>query len=72
MLDITSWSRADAETYCKLLNLDVTFTGYGYVKEFSLEKDKPIDFSKGLEVKLDTKFKEEEDEKKEETKTKKN
>ena len=71
MLDITSWSRADAETYCKLLNLDVTFSGYGYVKEFSLEKDKPIDFSKGLEVKLDTKFKEEEEEKKE-TKTKKN
>ena len=70
MIDITSWSRGDTEVLCKLLNLDVSFDGFGYVKEYSFEKDKPIDFSNILEVKLDTLFKEEE-EKKEETKNKK-
>lgn len=75
MEDITLWSRNDVEVYAKLLGLDVVFDGFGYVKAYSIEKDKPIDFGDILEVELETNFKEdkstiEKDTKKETTKKK--
>ena len=62
MPDIKGWSRSEVETMCKLLGLEVTFEGYGYVTKYSIEKDTVIDFSETLEVKLETKYKEEEKE----------
>ena len=56
MEDITGWSRSEVETYAKLIGLSVTFDGYGYVKTFSIEKDKPIKQGDTLEVVLETKY----------------
>ena len=62
MVDITGWSRNEVSTYAKLLGLDVSFEGYGYVKEFNIQKDTIIDKNVKLEVKLETKFNETKDE----------
>ena len=56
MLDITSWSRSEVQTYCKLLNIDVNFTGYGYVKSYTINKDTELTPNMSLEVELQPKF----------------
>ena len=68
MVDITGWSRNEVSTYAKLLGLDVSFEGYGYVKEFNIQKDTIIDKNVKLEVKLETKFNETKDEAKKDEK----
>ncbi len=47
--DIKDWSRNDIDTICKLLNINVTFEGYGYAKTYKYEND-------NLEVVLETKY----------------
>jgi hypothetical protein len=59
MLDIKGWSRSDVETYAKLLNMNVTFEGYGYVKSYSVKKDTVINRDIILNVTLEPKYKEE-------------
>ena len=59
MIDISGWSRSDVETYCKLLNLNVTFDGYGYVKQYSIKKDTVIKKDDILSVTLEPKYKKE-------------
>lgn len=56
MLDITGWSRGDTQTYAKLLNIDVNFTGYGYVKTYTIKKGTEIEPNMSLEVELEPKF----------------
>ena len=62
MIDITGWSRNEVSAYAKLLGIEVSFEGYGYVKEFNIKKDTIIDKNVKLEVKLETKFNETKDE----------
>lgn len=59
MLDISSWSRSEVQTYAKLLNLKVVFEGYGYVKQFSIKKNTIIKNDDILNVVLEPKYKEE-------------
>ena len=59
MLDIKGWSRSDVKTYCSLLHLDCSFTGYGYVTEFNIKVDSVIKSGMSLEVKLVDKYKKE-------------
>ena len=60
MLDIKGWSRNDVITYAKLVGIDVSFEGTGYVKSFNIKKDTLLDANIKLEVVLEPKFKEEE------------
>ena len=72
MVDIKDWSRNDVLSYAKLINLNVVFNGFGYVKDYSIDKNSEIDLSKTLEVTLEPKYKLEEDvgeDKKDENKT---
>ena len=62
MQDITGWSRNEIDTYAKLINLNVTFNGFGYAKEYSINKNSIIDTSKILEVTLEPKYTEEKEE----------
>lgn len=57
MPDITGWSRGDVQTLSTLLGINVEFSGYGYVKKYSIKKDTVIDKSTTLEVTLEEKFK---------------
>ena len=59
MLEIKGWSRSDVETYAKLLNIKVTFDGYGYVKKYSIKKDTVIHSDDILSVTLEPKYKKE-------------
>ena len=59
MLDIKGWSRSDVETYMKLLNMNVTFEGYGYVKSYSIKKDTVLNRDTILNVTLEPKYKKE-------------
>ena len=59
MLDIKGWSRSDVETYAKLLNLKVTFDGYGYVKKYSIKKDTVLKNDDILSVTLEPKYQKE-------------
>ena len=61
MVDIKDWSRNDVLSYAKLINLNVVFNGFGYVKEYSINKNSEIDLSKTLEVTLEPKYKLEEE-----------
>lgn len=56
MPNIEGWSRLDVTTLCSLINLDVNFEGYGYVKSYSIEKGSKIDLTKTLDVVLETKY----------------
>ncbi len=47
--DIKGWSRNDIETICKLLDISVTFEGYGYAKKYTLVDN-------NLEVTLEVKY----------------
>ena len=56
MIDIKGWSRSDVITYTNLLNLDVEFSGYGYVKSYSIKKDTELTNDMVLEVTLESKY----------------
>ena len=66
MIDIDGWSRSEVETFAKLINLRVNFDGYGYVKSYSIEKDKVITKEDSLDVVLETKYDKEETKKEKE------
>ncbi len=52
MPDITGWSRNEVSTYCNLILLQCTFTGYGNVTDFNIPAGELIDRTKILNVKL--------------------
>lgn len=54
MPDITGWSTSEVMSFCNLIGLDFSFTGYGVVSEFNFEAGEVIDLSKTLEVTLKT------------------
>ena len=43
MPDVTSWSLNEIKTFCSLINLKLEYSGYGYVKSQSINKDTVID-----------------------------
>ena len=53
MIDINKWSRGEVELLCKMYGINVTFEGYGYVKEYSIKKDSDITKDMTLNVKLE-------------------
>lgn len=57
MPNIKGWSRNDVLTFAKLINLNVTFEGTGYVDSFNIKEDTEIDLNGTLEVKLKEKYK---------------
>ena len=59
MIDIKGWSRSDVQILCNLLNIKVTFEGFGYVEEYNIEEGTTIDSNTRLEVKLHSKYIEE-------------
>ena len=59
MIDIEGWSRSDVQILCNLLNIKVTFEGFGYVEEYNIEEGTTIDSNTRLEVKLHSKYIEE-------------
>ncbi len=56
MPDITGWSRSEVNTFCNLIGLKVEYSGYGYVKTYSIKKGTKIDLKDILEVTLESKF----------------
>lgn len=59
MINIKGWSRNDVSTFARMINLDVSFDGYGYVKAYSIKKGTLLDKSSKLDVTLEPVFKEE-------------
>ncbi len=57
MPNIKGWSRNDVLTFAKLINLNVTFEGTGYVDSFNIKEDTEIDLNGTLEVKMKEKYK---------------
>lgn len=57
MPNIKDWSRSDTEVFANLINLKVTFDGYGYVKDFSIKAGDKIDEKSTLTVTLEPKYK---------------
>ena len=53
MPDITGWSISEVTTLCKLLNIKLSYTGYGQVKTFSIPKDTEITQDMKLEITLE-------------------
>lgn len=60
MPDIKGWSKSEVQSYFNFVGINVTYEGYGYVKEYSIEKGKELTKDMNLNVKLEPKFKEEE------------
>lgn len=56
MPDINGWSRSEVNSFTSLINLDVNFTGYGYVDKYNILKNTIIDFTQPLEVELKPKY----------------
>ena len=59
MINIKGWSRSDVSTFARMVNLDVSFDGYGYVKTYSIKEGTLLDKSSKLDVTLEPVFKEE-------------
>lgn len=59
MPNIKGWSRSDIDTFANLINLNVSYSGIGYAKEYNIKKNSIIDLNTTLEVELETKFKDE-------------
>lgn len=53
MPDITGWSSSEVMSFCNLIGLKYTFSGYGVVKEFNLTAGEVIDLTKTLEITLE-------------------
>ena len=56
MPNIKDWSKSDVTTFAELVGINVTFEGYGFVKEFSINKNTVIDKSSTLHVVLEPKY----------------
>ncbi len=54
MPDMTGWSSSEVMSFCNLIGLKFSFTGYGVVKEFNLPVGEVIDLTKTLEITLAT------------------
>lgn len=54
MPDVTGWSSSEIMTFCNLIGLNYTFSGYGSIVSVNINKDEVIDLSKTLEVTLST------------------
>ena len=59
MPDIKGWSKNEVQTYFNFIGIDVIYNGYGYVKEYDIEKGKDLTKDMILNVKLEPKYKEE-------------
>lgn len=59
MPNIKGWSRSDVLVFAKMINLNVNFEGYGYVKSYDIKNDSVIDVTKTLNIVLEPKYKEE-------------
>ena len=59
MPNIKGWSRGDVLIFAKMINLNVNFDGYGYVKSYDVKNDSVIDINNPLNVVLEPKYKEE-------------
>ena len=53
MPDITGWSSSEVISFCNLIGLKFTFTGYGVVSSFNLPVGEIIDLTKTLEITLE-------------------
>ena len=62
MINIKGWSRSEVNTYASFLGIDVIFTGNGYVTDFNIKVGDEITDKTILDVKLETKFTDEENE----------
>lgn len=58
MPNIYNWSKADVIALSNLIDIKVNFTGYGYVKSQSIEKNTNIDSKLTLEVTLESSMEE--------------
>lgn len=56
MADIKSWSRSEVVSYANMLNINVNFSGYGYVTSYSIKKDTTLSENMPLDVVLEPKF----------------
>lgn len=56
MPDLTSYSRSNVNTICKLLNIKCNFEGYGYVESQSTSPNTEINSNSILNVKLKEKY----------------
>lgn len=63
MPNIKGWSRSEINAYAKLINLKVNYIGYGYAKEYSIKSKDKINSDSVLDVVLEEKYKEKEDNK---------
>ena len=54
MPDMTGWSTSEVMSFCNLIGLNYTFSGYGVVKEFNLPVGEILDLTKTLEITLST------------------
>ena len=52
MLNLKDWSKHEVSKYCELLNIECTYSGYGYVEEQSIPIGTSLNESSKLEVKL--------------------
>lgn len=57
MIDIKGWSRSEVNIFANLVNIDVSFEGNGYVKDYSIEKDSVINSNIKLNVVLEPFYK---------------
>ena len=58
MPNIKDWTRSEVSTYCDFINLKVTFDGYGYVTNSSINSGTTIKEDDELEVILKNKYEE--------------
>ena len=56
MIDITGFSRSEVTTYANMLNLNVMFDGFGYVKTYNIKAGTKLNSGDSLEVKLQSKY----------------
>jgi hypothetical protein len=54
MPSIYGWGKADVIALSNLIDINVSFTGYGYVKNQSIEKNTNVDSNMTLEVTLES------------------
>ena len=55
MPNMKGWSLTDVISFCNLIGLNYEYEGYGYVKEYNIEKNTEIDLNATLKVILEAK-----------------
>ena len=55
MPNIKGWSLTEVISFCNLIGLEYEYEGYGYVKDFNIEKNTEIDLNSTLKVTLEAK-----------------